>query len=236
MSSTPSLAGLGDGTERDFDHVGRIPGNLPGDHRKPRLAAVPGGYRRAMDVLDLLTADHDRMRGLFARIKKARQAGDTPAWVDLGNSLFRELRVHAQVEEEVFYAWVRSLSEEIGADVEEGLQEHHEVDILMEEASSLDPTSPQWQAKAKVIVENTEHHIGEEEEDLFPAVRSVTAAEDRQRIGRQLESRKAELGAPTLAATVDLTTTELRRLASEQEIPGRSKMDHDQLAAAVTPR
>ena len=188
-----------------------------------------------MDILDLITADHHRMRGLLARLKKARAAEDGSALIDLGTRLFRELRTHSRAEEDVFYAWVNTLSGEIAADVAEGCQEHHEAEVLMAEADQLDRHSAEWTAKLKVVAENMEHHMKEEEEELMPAVRSATNGEDRERVGRSFETVKAGLGAPTLAATIDLTTTELRRMASRQAIPGRSKMSHDELAAAVSP-
>jgi hemerythrin superfamily protein len=188
-----------------------------------------------MDILDLITADHNRVRGILSRLKKARQAEDGTTVTELGTRLFRELRIHARAEEDVFYAWVGTLSGEIAADVAEGCQEHHEVDVLMAEADQLNRDSMEWRAKLKVVAENTEHHMKEEEDELMPAVRSATNGEDRERVGRSFETVKAGLGAPTLAATIDLTTTELRRMASQQAIPGRSKMSHDQLAAAVSP-
>lgn len=189
-----------------------------------------------MDILELINADHNRARGILARLKKAREAEDTATIIELGTRLFRELRIHARAEEDVFYAWVGTLTGEIAADVAEGCQEHHEAEVLMAEADQLDRNSMEWTAKLKVVAENMEHHMKEEEEDLMPAVRSATNGEDRERVGRSFEAVKAGLGAPTLADTVDLTTTELRRMASEQAIPGRSKMSHDQLAATVSPR
>lgn len=188
-----------------------------------------------MDILDLITADHNRTRGILARLKQARDGEDTATVAELGPRLFRELRIHARAEEDVFYAWVQTLTGEIAADVAEGCQEHHEAEILMAEADRLDPSSLEWTAKLKVVAENMEHHMDEEEEELMPAVRSATNAEDRERVGRSFETVKAGLGAPTLADTVDLTTTELRRMASAQAIPGRSKMSHDELAATVSP-
>lgn len=189
-----------------------------------------------MDILDLITADHNRARGILSRLKKARQTDDDAALIQLGTQLFSELRIHARAEEDVFYAWVGTLSGEIADDIAEGCQEHHEVEVLMAEADQLDRSSAEWKAKLKVVGENMEHHMKEEEEELLPAVRSSTNAEDRERVGRSFEAVKSGLGAPTLADTIDLTTTELRRLASAQEIPGRSKMSHDELAAAVSPR
>ena len=62
------------------------------------------------------------------------------------------------------------------------------------------------------------------------------ARDDLDQVGDDLEARKAELGAPVLADKQSLTNEQLRELATAQEIPGRSSMDHDELAATVSPR
>lgn len=70
---------------------------------------------------------------------------------------------------------------------------------------------------------------------MFPKIRSNTAADAREQLAEQLEARKRQLGAPTLADKIDLTKEELSKLATEQEIPGRSKMSQEELAATVAP-
>ena len=66
-------------------------------------------------------------------------------------------------------------------------------------------------------------------------VRSRTKADWRGQLGDKLDARKGELGAPTLADRIDLTVEQLHTLATEQEIPGRSKMSADELRATVSP-
>jgi hemerythrin-like domain-containing protein len=105
----------------------------------------------------------------------------------------------------------------------------------MTEIRELEPGSEQWVAKMTVLVESVEHHAEEEEQELFPDVRSKLDADARATLAEQMEARKAELGAPTMADKVDLTKDELSKLASEQEIPGRSSMSAEELAAAVAP-
>ena len=188
-----------------------------------------------MDCLDLLTADHNRVRGLFTRFQAAKQSEDTGEMSRLGELIMTELTVHTAIEEERFYPWCRQLSDEIDETVEEGIQEHHVVKVLMEELPSLPPEDPEWAAKMTVLIENVEHHAGEEEEELFTDIRKASSAEDRERMGQELEEAKASHGAPVLADTIDLTTAELKQLATEQEIPGRSTMSHDELAATVSP-
>lgn len=188
-----------------------------------------------MDALNLLIADHNRIRGLFARYQDAKESGDAEAMGDLAAKVFAELEVHTTLEEEIFYPWSHDLTDDIAATVDEGFQEHHVVKVLIEEISDLDVGAGEWIAKMQVLIENVEHHAGEEEEKLFPPTRSATSADDRTRIGDQMDAKKGELGAPILADTIELTDQRLHELAQEQAIPGRSKMDHDELAATVSP-
>jgi hemerythrin superfamily protein len=188
-----------------------------------------------MDALSLLVADHNRVRGLFAQFKDAHARDDTTLMAACASRIFTELDVHTTIEEELFYPWSHDLSEEIGETVDEGIQEHHVVEVLMTELADLDPTDDAWAAKMTVLVENVEHHAEEEENELFPKVRSHSSADDRKQLGDRLDERKGQLGAPTLADTINLTDEALRALATAQAIPGRSKMDHEELAATVNP-
>lgn len=188
-----------------------------------------------MDALMLLTADHNRVRGLFARFSSAEESGDTQAMASLVEEIALELEVHTDIEETVFYPWARDLSDEIADVVDEGIEEHHVAKVLLEEIRDGEPGSDQWVAKVKVLMENVEHHAGEEESDLFPPIRGA-AQKQLDDMAEHLEARKAELGAPVLADKQGLTNEQLRELASAQEIPGRSSMNHDELAATVSPR
>ena len=188
-----------------------------------------------MDALTLLTADHNRVRGLFARFTTAREADDTATMTEVAEHIDRELTVHTDIEETVFYPWARDLSDEIATVIDEGIEEHHVAKVLLEEIAGLEPGADDWTAKLTVVVENVEHHAGEEEDEMFPQISSASNSEDRQRVADRLEARKSELGAPVMSDKQELTIDELRRLASDQEIPGRSSMSHDELAATVSP-
>jgi hemerythrin superfamily protein len=190
----------------------------------------------AMDALKLLIADHNRLRGLFARYGAAEEAGECDAMERLVREIDRELAVHTDIEETVFYPWARGLSEDIAATVDEGLEEHHVAKVLLAEIGDLSAGEDDWVAKVKVLIENVEHHAGEEEDELFPSVHCASDADTLTRLADQLEARKSELGALTLADKQHLTNQQLHELATEQEIPGRSSMDHEELAATVSPR
>lgn len=188
-----------------------------------------------MDALRLLTADHNRVRGLFTRFQAAAEEDDTATMSALAANILAELDVHATIEEEIFYPGVAGAGEELKDTVDEGVEEHHVAKTLMAEIASLNPDDDAWKAKMKVLIENVEHHAGEEEEEMFPQARKNFDQATLDDLGARLEARKAQLGAPTAADKEHLTTEELRRLASEQEIPGRSSMDREELVATVAP-
>jgi hemerythrin superfamily protein len=187
-----------------------------------------------MDALELLTADHNRVRGLFTRFQAAEGSNDAQA-ARLAAKIFEELEVHTRIEEEIFYPRVSSGNDELHDLVTEGIEEHHVVDTLMAEAKTLAPADETWAAKIKVLIENVEHHAEEEEQEMFPLVRKALDDKTRAELGEQMEARKAALGAPTAADKAHLSTEELDRLAREQEIPGRSKMNREELVATVAP-
>jgi hemerythrin-like domain-containing protein len=188
-----------------------------------------------MHALDLLIADHNRCRGMFARFKAAQENDDVETMSSVALEVIRELEVHMALEEQIFYPAVRDANEEISDTVDEGEQEHHVAKLLMAELKELPDGDATWVAKMTVLRESVEHHIDEEEDDLFPPLRHRIPTEVWERVAEQFERLKEELGAPTLADKIDLTKDELLKLARAQEIPGRSNMSQEELAATVAP-
>ena len=189
-----------------------------------------------MDVLALLTADHNRVRGHFDRFKKAEEASDQATMADVAAKITEDLTVHTTVEEEIFYPWARGLSSEVDDLVDEGMEEHHVAKVLLEEIASLSPGADEWVAKLKVLIENVDHHAEEEESQMFPKIRSASDADDRELQGQKVEGRKGELGGPVSGHAQGMSKEQLIDLASQQHIPGRSKMDREELAATVDAR
>ena len=187
---------------------------------------------KPQDAIALLKQDHEKVRTLLASLERATGARRSK----LLTQIDQELKVHTKIEEEIFYPAITQLDEEIHELVTEGVEEHHVVETLMGEARFLTPADEEWAAKIKVLIENVEHHAGEEEEDMFPMVRKAMDDDARAQLGQQMEARKAQLGAPTVADKASLSTEELQALAREQEIPGRSSMKRDELIATVAPR
>ena len=188
-----------------------------------------------MHAIDLLIADHNRVRGLFTRFNAAKESEDETTMIELAGKIFDELDVHTKIEEEIFYPAARATFEEVAEVVDEGLQEHHVVKLLMAELGQTPGGDEAWIAKMAVLVENVEHHAEEEEREMFPKLRSGMSADRLEQLAEQMEARKAELGAPVLADKIDLSKEALTQLAQDQEIPGRSTMSKEELAATVAP-
>ena len=106
-----------------------------------------------MDSTALLIADHNRVRGLFTRFKEAQEAENPGTMADLAGQIFTELRVHTTIEEEIFYPEVRQGDDDLEDMVAEGLEEHHVVDVLIDEAQALTPGEETWVAKLTVLIE-----------------------------------------------------------------------------------
>jgi hemerythrin superfamily protein len=188
-----------------------------------------------VQAIDLLIADHNRVRGLFAQFKAAHENDDTDTMSEVALKIFEDLEVHTTIEEEIFYPAVHDTDGDISEVVDEGIQEHHVAKVLIAEAKQLPDGSEEWVAKVQVLIENVEHHADEEEAEMFPPLRSKLPTEQLEQLGKQLEARKQQLGAPVLADKIDLTKDELLDLAKAQQIPGRASMSKEELAATVAP-
>lgn len=143
----------------------------------------------SQDGLQLLAADHRKVEGLFEAFEKASGAS---AKEKLVRQICTELKVHAQIEEEIYYPAVRGKVED--ADLDEAYVEHDSAKLLINELEASEPDENFYDAKVKVLSELIEHHVEEEEkqrENLFQQTRAADV--DLQELGRRLAARKAEL-------------------------------------------
>ena len=145
----------------------------------------------------MLKEDHKRIKALFRKYESAGERAYKEKQTT-AEKAFQELEVHSKLEEEIFYPAVQARADEEGKDlVREGIEEHHVVDTLIKELKGLDPEDERYDAKFKVLTENVEHHIEEEEGELLPdAERLLEPHLDR--LGADMEQRKEQLVA-TLA-------------------------------------
>ena len=142
-----------------------------------------------MDAIALLKKDHQTVKSLFAKYEKLGR-GAAAQKKAIVKQLVRELSIHAAIEEALFYPVARaSLKPEDGV-VLEALEEHHVVKWLLEELSSIEPSNERFDAKVTVLKESVNHHVKEEESELFPAFARRVSAEERKSIGTALEEAK----------------------------------------------
>jgi hemerythrin superfamily protein len=144
------------------------------------------------NAIDLLKADHTHVKAL---IQQYDAAGNRAYQKKQGiaEEVFTELEVHTTLEEELFYSAMKRNTDQDGKDlVAEAIEEHHVVTMLMEELQGLDPKDERYDAKFKVLMENVEHHIEEEEGAMFPEAEEVLG-ERLERLGTQMQERKQQL-------------------------------------------
>jgi hemerythrin-like domain-containing protein len=141
-----------------------------------------------MDALKLLKEDHDRIKPMLAELKETTERAEKTRG-ELFSRIKAELTVHEIIEEEIFYPTLKEhpKAKEI---VLEGIEEHDVVDTLMGELDSMDATDETWGPKAKVMAENVEHHIEEEEGEMFQKARQVFDADELEELGERMASRK----------------------------------------------
>jgi hemerythrin superfamily protein len=146
-----------------------------------------------MDAIEMLEGDHRKVEKLFEEFEEAgERAYETKAGVV--EQIIRELRIHSQLEEEVFYPAARGAQAETTEQVREAVEEHHVVDQLLEEIEGMQAQDEQYDAKVTVLKENVEHHVEEEEGELFKEARKGLGEERLQELAEQMRALKQRLG------------------------------------------
>ena len=154
-----------------------------------------------MDAIELLKADHREVEDLLNRIADLEE-DDAEERGELFEQLLPRLKAHETIEQEIFYPAAREAGEEAEDIVSHSYVEHHLVDVLLAEIGEASPGDEAWTAKAHVLKELILHHVEEEQDELFPAVRNELEAERLEELGEQMQARKDEvLGATVGAAT-----------------------------------
>jgi hemerythrin superfamily protein len=148
------------------------------------------------DAISVLKKDHVKVRGLLKKLESSALKGRAGA-AALVQQIDRELKVHTQIEEEIFYpAFKEAVRSKKDLEMYfEAVEEHHVVDLVMPEVRETKETAEEFAAKAKVLKDLVEHHAGEEEKEMFPKARKVMDRDELQELGRRLKARKRELGA-----------------------------------------
>jgi hemerythrin superfamily protein len=136
-------------------------------------------------------SDHRKVEDLFEQYDQEKDS-DEGTRREIAQKICAELTIHAQVEEELFYPWLRENLEDDDMDMVEEAQVEHQTakDLIaqLEGASDIDEV---YNAKVKVLSEYIKHHVQEEENEIFPEVRDEQ--EELDELGQEIVARKAEL-------------------------------------------
>ena len=152
--------------------------------KSPTTPKAPAG---AKDAIALLKADHVTVSGLFADYEKADSSKKKKALVA---EICTELSVHAQIEEEIFYPAVKAALKDKLL-VPEATVEHGGIKDLIAQLEGVEPDGLIYEAKVKVLSEYVEHHVKEEQTEMFPKVKAMSL--DLAELGARMADRKTEL-------------------------------------------
>lgn len=142
-----------------------------------------------LDAIALLKDDHKKVKDLFEKFDKLSDRSKVNK-KKIADQICLELTVHTQVEEEIFYPAVRDPIKDEDL-MDEAVVEHASAKELIAQISEMDPGDDLYDAKVKVLSEQIDHHVEEEEDEMFPKVRKTKV--DLLALGEQMAARKDEL-------------------------------------------
>jgi len=138
-----------------------------------------------MDAFNLLKADHRKVEELFEQLESASGQSKMRVFEQIKT----ELELHTHIEETIFYPALERPKQTHDLTLE-AYEEHDVVKKLLQELSRARNVSDEWEAKAKVLQENVEHHVEEEEGELFPKASAALSEDQIETLGEQMESEK----------------------------------------------
>ncbi|MHB8996130.1 MAG: hemerythrin domain-containing protein [Armatimonadota bacterium] len=147
----------------------------------------------AQELFELLQADHDKVKSIIDDLSETSSNAQKTRESSF-KKLKDELIPHMRAEEQAFYPALEQY-EEAREVALEALEEHHVAEAVLNELSSMDMTDERWSAKLKVFQELIEHHIEEEESEVFDAAEESFDEEQMEEITKQVKSIKQEIKA-----------------------------------------
>jgi len=148
---------------------------------------------RSPDAISILTEDHKKVKKLFTEFKKLKEAdGDDNEKAGLVNAICTALTIHTQIEEEIFYPAVRAALDEDDL-MDEADEEHESAKALIGQLEAMEPGDDHYDAKVTVLGEYIDHHVKEEQDEMFPKVKKSKL--DLVELGSEMLQRQQELQA-----------------------------------------
>ena len=156
-----------------------------------------------MNAIDLLKADHERVKAILTQLSDSTERA-VKKRVELINKLEMEITIHTRLEEEVLYpAYKKAGGKEEEVMYYEAKEEHRTVDsLVLPDLKVTDPSTPEFAARVKVVKELLEHHIEEEETEMFPQAKKLLGKAALEELGQQMEALKAQYKKEMTAANI----------------------------------
>jgi len=152
------------------------------------------GTRTGNAVVEMLKDDHEKVKGLLERFKET----EGKEKIEIAKTIIQELEVHADLEERLIYPAIR---DEIDADdmMDEAVEEHHLVHVLIAELKKLKPSDERFDAKFNVLGELVKHHVEEEEDEILPQAEESKI--DWEELASRVMKRKEQLVAKNTSSS-----------------------------------
>ena len=147
---------------------------------------------KPIDAVELLTQQHREVEEMFERFEKMTDRAKVSK-KKLADEICKALIMHTQIEEEIFYPATREASEDTEDMVDEAVVEHASAKDLIAQIMEMDPGDDLYDAKVKVLSEMIEHHVEEEEKEMFPKTRQLKL--DLKALGEEMQARQKEIEA-----------------------------------------
>jgi hemerythrin superfamily protein len=147
---------------------------------------------KPIDAIAMLTAEHKEVKTMFEQYEKLGDRANA-AKKKLADQICAALILHTTIEEEIFYPALRAASKDAADLLDEAVVEHAGAKDLIAQIGEMDPEDDLYDAKVKVLGEQVEHHVGEEEGEMFPVAKKAKL--DLVALGTEMAMRKEELAA-----------------------------------------
>jgi hemerythrin superfamily protein len=177
----------------NFGMLGIIGGAIAGG--VALIPLIPMVKRRAMRVTSILKKDHRLVSGLIMTLEFTPRINSTVRR-KLLEQITNSVMVHAQAEEEVLYPALRTIfvfDNHNQSKVDEAYHEHQQVKDLLHDLSTMDPTSEVFDIKFNDFKMKLEHHVEEEEGEVFPMILERMSGDEQQELGQRIHDRKMTL-------------------------------------------
>jgi hemerythrin superfamily protein len=191
------------------------------------------------DITTVLTREHRVVAAILTRIEEACEEEEFDEIAEPFAILKAKLTAHAKGEEEAVYPRFAELGDEIKDLIGEANEEHALVDDKLQELAAIDVSDEEWKAKFTVLKELVEHHVEDEEGEVFPKVRKAMKTAAAEALADEYLAAKRKIGGPEAERITPfelevMTKEELLVEAREKGVEGTSSMTKEDLVEALT--